>query len=544
MTSIAFPAIGTGTLQFPRAEVAEIYFDEVMSYNQKNPTTSIKEVRFVLYDQDDPTVQAFNAELKKRMESNAPLPVRKRADSMEKRLKTPAKDFQTSSSQNTAFSPLRERDQDHLETNVGTLCFKVQPGDITKETTEAIVVISNKDLDIERGGGAGAAILKAGGHSIQHECSQKGPQLPGSVVVTSAGTLETRFIFHIVPSKHLNDKSIQASVMKCLQEAEKKGLSSISFPAIGTGNLGVSARECAQTMLSAIRVFNDQQPISMQLIKMVIFQKEMVKDVRMAIEEASGETSSQKPGIIRRVVSRVGDFLGLGDSEKKASSPAAALNDYDKTFDLLIFAGCKENLQGAVKEINEVMKDKSTKDSIENEAIFNLSTEHLRRIHTLEQRYDVKASVEKEVGRIVVHGQTGDVLAVVKEIHNILHQVKEDEHERKRAEALSKGIQWMYKDVDTGVFVDFEPHINAKIETAYHEKKTGGVAIKGGRYSIDFNSMTEKDIYGTGVTEVQRLDRRGKTNRYPDGKEVLDPQATAYYSFCVQRFPRLPPKKI
>ncbi|XP_022791105.1 poly [ADP-ribose] polymerase 14-like [Stylophora pistillata] len=37
MASIAFPAIGTGILAFPRTEVAEIYFDEVTSHNKKKP---------------------------------------------------------------------------------------------------------------------------------------------------------------------------------------------------------------------------------------------------------------------------------------------------------------------------------------------------------------------------------------------------------------------------------------------------------------------------------------------------------------------------
>ncbi|KAJ7374848.1 positive regulation of interleukin-4-mediated signaling pathway [Desmophyllum pertusum] len=283
MTSIAFPAIGTGTLQFPRAEVAEIYFDEVISYSQKHPATSLKEVRFVLYDQDHPTVQAFEAELKKRNEKNSPILIRKSAHSSGKRLLTnSAKDFQASSPQAATFSPIKERGQDHLETNVGTLCFKVHPGDITKETTDAIVVISNPDLDLEMGGGAGAAILKSGGDSIQRECATQGQQPPGSVAVTKAGSLKTRYIFHIVPSYPPSARSIKSSVMKCLQEAEKKGISSISFPAIGTGNLGIPAKSCAQTMLSAIHDFNNQQPTSMQLIKMIIFQREMIKDVRLA----------------------------------------------------------------------------------------------------------------------------------------------------------------------------------------------------------------------------------------------------------------------
>lgn len=182
MTSICFPSIGTGTLQFPRAEVAKIYFDEVLSFSRKNTQTSIKEVRFVLYDQDPPTVQAFDMELQKRMQDKAPSPVKR---------------SQSSFTTKPAFSTRKERKQDHLETNVGSLCFKVHPGDISKETTDAIVVISNEDLDIGRGGGAGAAILKEGGQSIQDECFQKGPQPPGSVVMTNAGNLKARSILHI-----------------------------------------------------------------------------------------------------------------------------------------------------------------------------------------------------------------------------------------------------------------------------------------------------------------------------------------------------------
>ena len=149
MTTIVFPAIGTGTLQFPRAEVAEIYFDEVISFNQKNPGTSLKEVRFVLYDQDHPTVQAFEAVLKKRNDENFPIPVRKTAHSIGKRhLSATVKHPKASSSHAATFSAVRERNPDHFETNVGNLCFKVQPGDVTKETTDAIAIISNPQLDM------------------------------------------------------------------------------------------------------------------------------------------------------------------------------------------------------------------------------------------------------------------------------------------------------------------------------------------------------------------------------------------------------------
>ena len=318
MESIAFPAIGTGILAFPHDEVAEIYFDEVTSHNKKNPSTTLKQVRFLLYDKDYSTIQAFEEELKRRNMENAPIPVKKAAHPIEiQSANNLSSAVYASSSPNMTFSPLRERRPDHLETNVGALCFQAQPGDITDERTDAIAIITNRDLDVKRGGGAGAAILRKGGDSIQRECQSYGPQLPGSVVVTKAGNLNARFVFHIVLPQPLNNKSIKLSVMKCLREAEKRGLSSISFPVIGTGNLGVTAKSCAETMLSAVCDFNNHQPVSLKLLKLIIFQKEMIKDVRQAIEEASGQAPDDKPGVFRRVFSTVSGFLGFGEKDPR-----------------------------------------------------------------------------------------------------------------------------------------------------------------------------------------------------------------------------------
>lgn len=59
LTSIAFPAIGTGNLDFPRPKVAEIFFEEVASFLTAHPQSPINDVRFVAYDKDQATVVAF-----------------------------------------------------------------------------------------------------------------------------------------------------------------------------------------------------------------------------------------------------------------------------------------------------------------------------------------------------------------------------------------------------------------------------------------------------------------------------------------------------
>lgn len=483
MTSIAFAAIGTGTLRFPRDQVAEIYFDEVITYSQKNPSTKVKDVRFVLYDKDILTVQAFDVELQKRLKST----------------------LRTSSPGNTAFSSIIERKPGHLETNVGPVCFQVQPGDITKESTEAIAVVSNNSLDLSVGQGAGAAILQRGGDSIRDECSKYGPQAPGSVVVTKAGRLNANYLFHIVPVEPLTAKSMKASLLTCLREAEKKRITSISFPAIGTGILGMSAKSCANTMLSAIRAFSDQQPAYIQLVKMTIFQRDMIKDVRSAMHEASGQKPPTEPGMLQKFAKTVARRIGLGGTGESSTNPEIQQAD-NRKLDLVIFAGCERDLHQATEAVKEVMADNFSQRIIKNEVIRNLSKEDIRKIHTLELRYAVEATVEKEAERIELRGQPEDILSVMADIHELLDKIKTDEHERIRAEVVSKDIQWKYKIGDK--FVEYESHLNAQIELAYHQKRnTMTIHQDGEQYKISFVDMTEEDENGQ-RTEIKRIDSR------------------------------------
>ena len=159
------------------------------------------------------------------------------------------------------------------------------------------------------------------------------------------------------------------------------------------------------------------------------------------------------------------------------------------------------------------MNENSRTQIIEHETVTTFSRDNLRKIHTLGQIHDVSVSVEKLAGRIVIRGQASDILSVTGEIHTILHKLKEEEHERKRAEALSKDVKWMCYDGDK--FVEYGSLINAKIEAAYHQKKTR-VTITSEEeevFRIDFSSMTMTDPHGD-ATPVKRVDlRKGRTDK-------------------------------
>ncbi|KAK3598400.1 hypothetical protein CHS0354_019803 [Potamilus streckersoni] len=64
-TSIAFPALGTGNLGYPKDFVAKEMFQYISNYGKDDPSSSVKDVRFVVYQRDLPTIQAFESEQQK-----------------------------------------------------------------------------------------------------------------------------------------------------------------------------------------------------------------------------------------------------------------------------------------------------------------------------------------------------------------------------------------------------------------------------------------------------------------------------------------------
>ena len=63
MASIAFSAIGTGILQFPRDVVSRVCFDQAIAFSFQHPNTTLKDIKFVPFVKDTKTVRAFEYEL-------------------------------------------------------------------------------------------------------------------------------------------------------------------------------------------------------------------------------------------------------------------------------------------------------------------------------------------------------------------------------------------------------------------------------------------------------------------------------------------------
>ena len=151
-------------------------------------------------------------------------------------------------------------------------------GDITREHADAIVNAANSAL--AGGGGVDGAIHRAGGPSIMRELDQirgkSGGCPTGSAVVTKAGLLPARFVFHAVgpvyrDGKHGEPELLASCYRTCLDLAEKQGLVNICFPSISTGAYGYPIRDAARIALGEVTRHLSSDDTKVQKVTFVLF---------------------------------------------------------------------------------------------------------------------------------------------------------------------------------------------------------------------------------------------------------------------------------
>lgn len=134
----------------------------------------------------------------------------------------------------------------------------IEFADITTSIADAIV--STDDWRLSMGGGVSRAIMTAAGCQIVLDAAKAVPAKPGSVVVTSAGALPARYVFHAITigepgSIGQPTEIIAAATRACLDLLDlldPLGLDSIAFPAIGAGTAGFPIEAVAVTMAEVI----------------------------------------------------------------------------------------------------------------------------------------------------------------------------------------------------------------------------------------------------------------------------------------------------
>jgi len=164
-----------------------------------------------------------------------------------------------------------------MDVRIGTSTLSIVEGDITKEHTDAIVNAANSGL--RGGGGVDGAIHRAGGPAIMEECRKIGHCPTGQAVITTGGNLKARYVIHTVgpvwSGGGRNEAGLlQSAYLESLKLASKKGLKSVSFPAISTGAYGYPLNDAARIALKTATDYLKEHP-EIETVRFVLFGKPM-----------------------------------------------------------------------------------------------------------------------------------------------------------------------------------------------------------------------------------------------------------------------------
>ncbi|XP_069139607.1 uncharacterized protein [Argopecten irradians] len=162
-------------------------------------------------------------------------------------------------------------------------------GELAKMTSEVIVNTTRTDLRLDQGA-VSLSILKAAGREIQQCCNQYyGGVKHGEIAVTHGYKLKCTYVFHGALPHYSTERMNRMEVMEqfmrnCLKEADKRNCKTISFPALGTGNLGYPKDLVAHTMFDTVKKYFQENPDScVEGVNFVVYPKD--RDTIKAFED-------------------------------------------------------------------------------------------------------------------------------------------------------------------------------------------------------------------------------------------------------------------
>ncbi len=163
-------------------------------------------------------------------------------------------------------------------------------GDIVGVDVDAIVNAANNALWM--GSGVAGAIKRAGGEEIEREAVAKGPIRVGEAVATTAGRLPYKAVIHAAAMGYEGGRmipptreTIRSATQAALAEADRLGLESIAFPALGTGVGGFDLAEAAEVMVEAVAEYLSRQERRVRQVVFVLRNENARQTFQEAIDQ-------------------------------------------------------------------------------------------------------------------------------------------------------------------------------------------------------------------------------------------------------------------
>ncbi|XP_026178055.1 protein mono-ADP-ribosyltransferase PARP14-like isoform X2 [Mastacembelus armatus] len=501
MASLSFPPIGTGNLSFPKDLVSRVLLTEIHSFSRRKAPRHLKEVAIVVHPSSSQTVDCFIREF--------------RGQTAQRNVQPEPQDFkeppvwQTSSqsqqpSASASIGPVLSPSLGIHQMQMGALTLEVSSGDITKESSDVIVNSSNPDFTLKSG--VSKAILDGAGSAVEEECSQivNSPGYQSSpMIMTSAGKLPSKNILHVVGQ---NDPAkINEMVLRVLNVCEDNKFSSVSLPALGTGQGGASPSAVADAMVGAVVEFvRKKQPRFVRSVKILIFQTAMTTEFHRSMRSRQGQEVEEKSVFTKFKESVTSFFTGPGEER-----PNSGTSGLEEEFESIVFQLCADNnkaVSQAKRKILDLIVAEQAKRTIRDQYISELSPDDVDQLQALQRELTISLRLDKGLGgqepSIQLEGLTRDVFTAEAAVRDILRRVERLENLRSKALLLVGRVEWQFCH-SSGVMFPFDMYANLQLEEALEKKQSVRIKINDEMYRADV--MLRRAVSENRRNEVELL---------------------------------------
>ena len=173
-----------------------------------------------------------------------------------------------------------------MKVKIGKTTLALERGDITDAEVDAIVNAANSELWM--GTGVAGTIKRKGGVVIEEEALRQGPIEVGEAVLTVGGNLPATHVIHAATmgaDLKTDPEKIKAATKSSLVIADKHRLTSIAFPALGSGVGSVPPEQSAAAIISTVIEHLKPGTSSLQRILFVVYQDEAYKAFAGTLKE-------------------------------------------------------------------------------------------------------------------------------------------------------------------------------------------------------------------------------------------------------------------
>jgi len=165
-----------------------------------------------------------------------------------------------------------------MKVKVGPASVAVERGDITAWDVDAIINAASTSLTMSTG--VAATIKRKGGILIEEEALRQGPIEVGEAVLTPGGNLVATHVIHAAAmgaDPKTDPETIARTTRAVLTLADKHRLTSLAFPALGTGAGQVAPAAAAEAMIGVVVTHLKTSKTALKRVVFVLYQDETVR---------------------------------------------------------------------------------------------------------------------------------------------------------------------------------------------------------------------------------------------------------------------------